>query len=219
VTDPNGSAGQSDLFVYDLNVRVAYFIEGGQLHLTVLGCDKVAVTHPASDIRNPALSGVDAQVAARLVALDPNLGGPLPSLPTTRFLKLAQGIDGSSVPTKTYRGFIVSETEEDTSSVVQQSTVVTDTKPGWLVALFSGDTETTTTVTLTSTSTLDDKSSTTLMEQIYYQTLPLPPGATSADLEYRVDVYYDKLFQSFLCVPPGTYQISEAIPSPGRPPV
>jgi len=182
--------------IYDLNVRVAYLAYQGQIHMCVLGCDTQAAAHPIADLESGA-AGLDAATAASLLALDPLVGGfqsgevSQTSNTPSRFVLLPQlGFMDSSSAKSTTKATAWSETKDD-STAVQTSTInVTDTKPGWLNALFGDNTETTTTLTVTSTSTTDTKSTVTVTDTITYQT------ANGED--YYIDVYYDRLFQSLL---------------------
>ncbi len=188
-----GGPGVADLFIYDLNVRIAYLIWDGQLHMYVLGCDTPAAQHPVADLK-AGVTGLDASSVSALLALDPLVNGWQPGQLATRLSLTTLGFMGSSVTTGNQVTCSYAETEDDSTSSTQQVVNVIDTKPGWLTALFgAGNTETTTTTTLTLTSTQDTKSTTTITETLGYQ--------TANGEEYYVDIYYDRLFQSLLVWP------------------
>jgi hypothetical protein len=152
--------GEGDQFVYIRNVRLSWVISGGELSFTVLGDDGER-QFPASDllsdqsaVRGGAAVGpetnLDLASIEFLLALDPFVGNPTPTLSPPRFIQNDPTSDGGDAGVG---GTTQQETHQLTTSDMntQQSvtTNITDYKPAWLDALFGSNQSTEDQLTLT----------------------------------------------------------------------
>jgi hypothetical protein len=143
--------GVGDRFVYLRNVKVAWLIADGALSLTVLGDDGIR-SFTAQQLRSDAsaiaaspgsvtagpVTNLDAATLKMLLDLDPFVANPSPALQGPRFVQndpptaAGSGTDPN--------GDVLSISHEvsstDTHTTTSLTTTVTDTKPGWLTALF-----------------------------------------------------------------------------------
>jgi hypothetical protein len=152
--------GEGDKFVYIRNVRLSWLISDGELSFTVLGNDgerEFLASDLLSDqsaVRGGAAVGpttdLDPASIEFLLALDPFVGNPAPTLSPPRFIQNEPASDGGDAGVS---GTTRQETHQLTTSDIntQQSvtTTITDDKPGWLDALFGSNQSTEDQFTLT----------------------------------------------------------------------
>jgi len=196
--------GEGDQFVYIQNVLLSWLISDGALSFTVLGNDGER-QFPASDLLSDqtALRGgaavgpatnLDAASIEFLLALDPFVGNPTPTLSPPRFVPSDPASEGGDAGVG---GTTLKETYQLTTSDIntQQSvtTTITDDAPGLWEALFGTNQSTENQLTLTySTSQQVTQTQTqTVTVQVYG--------------DYLFGVWYDTLF--------GTLAFTELQPS------
>jgi hypothetical protein len=213
--------GEGDQFVYIRNVRVSWLITDDGLSFTVLGNDGER-QFPAQDLLSDqtAVQGgaavgpetnLDPASIEFLLALDPFVGDPTPTLNPPRFIQNDPTSDGGDAGAG---GTTRQETHQLTTSDMntQQSvnTTITDYKPGWLDALFGSNQSTEDQLTLTySTSQLVTQTDTqTVTVHVYGQ--------------FGFGLWFDTLFGTLAFTelePSELVQIPIADPVHMRPPI
>jgi hypothetical protein len=151
--------GAGDKFLYLRNVRIAWFISGFELDFTVLGNDGLRA-FPGEDLladqnelqAGGAMAGsrtnLDLASVKFLLGLDPFVTVSDPALGPPRFTQVGEKA-GDAVPQPDTFQVSHGITTEDTTAQNSITTDISDYKPGWLDALFGGNTATDSQVTLT----------------------------------------------------------------------
>jgi len=205
-TPPGLGPGLGDRFVYLRNVKIAYLIANGNLSYTVLGVDGIRA-FPAQDLISDAKAiasssgkvtagpqtGLDAASLQKLLALDPFVGNPSPTLLPPRFVQNDPASVGGS-GTDAQNGDVLSVSHEvtttDTSTQTTTTTTISNYKPGWLVALFGNSESTENQMTFSSTLAVQK-----VTDQKQTATVTFFAGPN--DPPYLVGLYFDRLFGTF----------------------
>lgn len=199
-----GGPGHGDVVVFYKDARVAWGMDEGKVSLTLLDhgpmamvtVDTLRTDLAAATAGQPApVTGLDAGTLSSLINLDPMAAPRRPldryfgvALPESRFTNDARLLVNGASYTQTMSHTI---TESDKTSTMTTTTTVKDANSGWLALIGVGDLvddKVTTKVSFGSsrtTSTTNTKSA----------TLTLSAAPTES---YSVDVFYDKIFGTFL---------------------
>ena len=197
--------GRGDLIVFYKDARVAWGMAEGRVSLTLLDhgplamitVDTLRADLAAANAGQAApVTGLDKGTLTSLINLDPMaaprrpidtiLGGVV--LPTSRFTNDKQLIVNGASYTETLSHTI---TESDKTSTMTTTTTVKDANSGWLSLIGIGDPvddKVTTKVSFGSSRTTSTSSTKTA-------SLSLSAAASES---YKVDVFYDKIFGTFL---------------------
>jgi hypothetical protein len=207
-TPPGTGPGIGDRFIYIRNVRLAWLITDGQLSFYVLGDDGIrdftarqlssdaAAMAASTSMQAGPVTGLDAATIASLLAVDPFVSGPTPTLHAPRFeVNDPASVGGGDTGTG---GDAISVSHEitatDTATKNTVVTHVTDAKPGWLDALFGNNQTSETQLSMTMQSTVQ----TTTQNK---QTLTVYFFSAATDQPYLTGLYYDTLFNSLAFMP------------------
>lgn len=203
-TAARGGPGHGDLVVFYKDARVAWGMDAGRVSLTLLDHGPLAMVTvdtlrtdltAATAGQTAPVTGLDATTLSSLIKLDPMAAPRRPidtifgvALPTSRFTNdarlLMNGVSYSQSMSHTI-------TESDKTSTMTTTTTLKDANSGWLSLIGIGDPvddKVTTKVSFGSSRTASTSSTKTT-------TLSLDAAANES---YSVDVFYDKIFGTFL---------------------
>jgi len=203
-TAARSGPGHGDVVVFYKDARVAWGMDAGRVSLTLLDHGPLAmvtVDTLATDLAAAAaghaapVTGLDATTLSSLIKLDPLAGSRRPlesffgaSLPLSRFTSDARLLVNGASYSQTLSHTI---SESDRTSTMSTTTTVKDANSGWLSLIGIGD-------------PVDDKvttkvsfgsSRTTSTSKTKTTTLTL---SAASNENYSVDVFYDKIFGTFL---------------------
>jgi hypothetical protein len=223
-THAHSGPGHGDLIAFYRDARVMWGMDAGNVTLTlldtaglsILTVDQLRADRAALTSGGTAVSGLDRQSLAALIALDPMSRSSqtlvesvlsAPKLRASRFIKKRPvQINGSTYANKLTHVI----TTSDTRSKLQTTTTVTDSHGGWLTLLGIGSQTAGTTTTKVSLGASRTTSSTRTKSSSFM--LDAGPGET-----YTVDVYYDNVFGTFLLRLPSSGAIDTNKPAPPSP--
>ncbi len=208
-TQPGLGPGVGDRIGFLLNVTVAWAIIDGELNFTVLGYDGIrsyAVATLNSDLTTllagtsePIETGLDIPTLQNLLKLDPLVqNASADVLFPPRFVANIPASIGGSGNDATGDVFTVihSVVSTDTTATSEVTTMVKDSKPGWLTALLGIDDNTSTETVTTMTYTSGVANS---VGQTITSTLTL--FASASEKPNMISLYFDTLFGTFVFLP------------------
>ncbi len=203
-TAARGGPGHGDVVVFYKDARVAWGMDGGRVSLTMLDHGPLAMVTvdtlrtdlaAATAGQTAPVTGLDAGTLSSLIKLDPMAAPRRPldmmfgvALPQSRFTSDAQLLVNGTSYSQSIRHTI---SESDKTSTMTTTATVKDANSGWLSLIGIGD-------------PVDDKvttkvsfgsSRTTTTTNTKSATISLSAGPSES---YSVDVFYDKIFGTFL---------------------
>lgn len=209
-TGARGGPGHGDVVVFYKDARVAWGMDAGRVSLTLLDHGPLAMVTvdtlgtdlaAATAGQTAPVTGLDAITLSSLIKLDPMAGSRRPiesilglSLPQSRFINDARLLVNGGSYAQTMSHTI---SESDRTSTMTTTTTVKDANSGWLSLIGIGDPvddKVTTKVSFGSsrtTSTSNTKTTTLIL-------------SAASNESYSVDVFYDKIFGTFLSRTPAS---------------
>lgn len=202
-TEPNdGGPGIGDIIIYLKNVKFLWLVNGGQLKLTLLGCEGnrpklIGVYFLKRNLQNKTMTGLDPSVGQALLNLDPFVaGGPRATLPDNRY-DVAGTADLRGAGAWDRPKFTHDFSQTDLSARSDFTSRVEDYRKGWLSFLGLGvQADETVRFTSSHSSTTETVSGVkTEVELGFFGAL---------DEIYIADVFFDRIFGTFAfrSVPP-----------------